>query len=76
MSVLDAFGKPGSNLKNGQIKWLGSYEECLATEAKDYYVTAEGLKSTPALFAGRYCAITIPLEQGELVRKLFTCHKT
>ena len=68
--MLDAFGKPGSNLKNYQIKWLGAYEECLATEAKDYYYTKDGLQSTLAKFSGRYCAVSIPLEQGSLVKIL------
>ena len=71
--MLDAFGKPGSNLKNYQIKWLGAYEECLATEAKDYYYTKDGLQSTLAKFSGRYCAVSIPLEQGSLV-KIFNPH--
>ena len=63
-AVLDAFGKPGSSLKNYQLKWLGDYDECLATEAKESYNTSNGWKTSPAKFLGRYCAVSIPLQQG------------
>ena len=50
LSVLDAVGKPGSNLLNGQVNWVGSYEECLSAQAQ---VNRSGEIIHP--FEGQYC---------------------
>ena len=68
--MLDAFGKPNTGLKSYQFKWLGDYDECLATDAADYHLTKDGWKPGPTKFSGRYCAVNIPLEKGDLVNIL------
>ena len=65
--VLDAFGKPGSDLKNYQLKWLGSYEECIAVKAGEYHLTANGPELAEEYFSGKYCTVSILLEKGPLV---------
>ena len=34
--VLDADGKPGSGVYEGNLLWLGSYQECQATSDSHY----------------------------------------
>ena len=65
--MIDAFGKPGTNLKNYQLKWLGSYDECVVIKAQDYYPTPHGWEAAPAAFEGKYCLVSVKLEQGQLV---------
>ena len=69
--MIDAFGKPGSDLKNYQLKWIGAYEECLAIEPRDYQPTPDGYKPMAQYFSGKYCKATIKLEQRELVSGVF-----
>lgn len=64
--MLDAFGKPGSDLKNYQLKWLGSYEECIAVKAGEYHLTAKGPELAEEYFSGKYCTVSILLEKGPL----------
>ena len=42
-------GKPGSKLKDFQIRWLGSYDECIE-------VKVEEAKSR---FSGKYCTLSV-----------------
>ena len=35
LSVVDSMGKPGSGILDGNVEWLGSFEQCkAATEVK------------------------------------------
>ena len=56
--VLDAMGKPPSQLLNYHLHWLGSYEECVAIEAT---VNVSGQLNHP--YKGRYCSATFPFSQ-------------
>ena len=56
--VLDAMGKPPSQLLNYHLHWLGSYEECVAIEAT---VNVSGQLNHP--YKGRYCTATFPFSQ-------------
>ncbi len=53
--MLDAVGKPGVGLLNGNINWVGGYKECKQTIGP---VNAEG----KPLFTGKYCrsSLSIP----------------
>ena len=58
--VVDAMGKPPSELLNYQLIWLGSYDECIAIRAQ---VNNTGGQLTNP-FKGRYCAAAFPLGPG------------
>ena len=64
VEVLDAMGKPPSGLLNGAVKWLGSYDECLAVEAT---VNISGEITLP--FKGQYCSATFTAGNGKPVSK-------
>ena len=49
-------GKPPSGLLNGDLKWLGSYDECFAVEAS---VNVSGEMTTP--YKGQYCSATFKM---------------
>ena len=61
--VLDAMGKPSSGLMDGSLKWLGSYDECFAVEAK---INVSGEVTSP--FTGRYCSADFSLGQLQKVQ--------
>jgi hypothetical protein len=48
---LDAFGKPESGIFDGNLFWLGDYNECTST-----------IEKTVA-FKGKYCKISNPTSQ-------------
>ena len=58
-------GKPHSELLNGHVNWLGSYDECIAIVAKDY---KSGKMTSP--FIGQYCTAKFPL--GRAVQAVHT----
>ena len=61
LSVLDAFGKPGSELLDMKTKWLGSYDECTAVTATTY--SNDVLRSDPDdHFRGKYCRVKVELQ--------------
>ena len=51
ISVIDATGKPGSGIMEGNFMWLGSFTECMDTVATQ----KQPDKSTKYLFKGQYC---------------------
>ena len=55
-------GKPPSGVLNGDVKWLGSYDECLAVEAS---VNISGEMTTP--YKGQYCSATFTVGNGRPV---------
>ena len=69
--MLDAFGKPGSDLLNFQTKWIGSFDECVALQSKNNYQAINGWSAVPDEFSAKYCTISFGLEQGALVRILY-----
>ena len=64
--VLDALAKPGSNLMNGNMKLLGSYDECVALKAIDYKNTSKGMQPGEQYFSGKYCKANIPISFGQM----------
>ena len=54
VAVIDAVGKPGSNLLNAQLTWVGSYEECLSVQAQ---VNRSGEIIYP--YKGQYCIASL-----------------
>ena len=59
-SVIDAAGKPPADLLDGDINWLGDYEECLAIHSNLTFNSSVTLNPVPA-FNGEYCLVGIPL---------------
>ncbi|GFR30456.1 nose resistant to fluoxetine protein 6 [Trichonephila clavata] len=55
MKMLDSYGKPGSGILSGNIKWLGDYDECVGV-----YVPPQE-NSSLGDFQGRYCGIDFSL---------------
>ena len=60
LQVVDAMGKPPSELLDYQLTWLGSYDECVAIHAQ--VNNTYGQLTSP--FKGRYCAAAFPLGPG------------
>ena len=46
MPALDAFGKPGAGLFEGNSVWLGNYDECTALEGSKYCLADMVINST------------------------------
>ena len=55
-------GKPASGFMDGNLKWLGSYDECFAVEAT---VNNSGVITAP--FTGRYCLTSFSVGKQEEV---------
>ena len=60
ISVIDATGKPPADLLDGDIIWLGDYEECLAIHSNLTFNSSVTSNPVPA-FNGEYCLVGIPL---------------
>lgn len=54
LELLDAFGKPPSGILQGNLKWTGSFDECLSLK---------GLGRGPKTFDGKYCTAKVPLDE-------------
>ncbi|XP_045194786.2 uncharacterized protein LOC123550421 [Mercenaria mercenaria] len=52
LQMVDAMGKPESGLLEGNLKWLGDYQECVNIKA-----VTDGVER----FTGKYCKTGIPL---------------
>ncbi|GFU10745.1 nose resistant to fluoxetine protein 6 [Trichonephila clavipes] len=52
--MLDSFGKPESGILQGNLKWLGNYDQCLKVYAPPDNKTEAGD------FHGKYCLLHIP----------------
>ncbi|XP_067661103.1 nose resistant to fluoxetine protein 6-like [Haliotis asinina] len=58
LQMLDAFGKPGSGILKGELKWLGSFDECIGVITN----------RTEVDFGATYCrALLQPPNQTSLV---------
>ncbi|KAK3580062.1 hypothetical protein CHS0354_001014 [Potamilus streckersoni] len=56
MQMIDALGKPGSAFLDGNVQWLGSYDQCVGVEAKLVIDESKVNSATPVhVFKGRYC---------------------
>ena len=53
-SVIDAMGKPSSNLLGMHLKWVGSYDECMKVIAT---VNISGEITSP--YKGKYCGASL-----------------
>ena len=60
-SVIDAAGKPPSNILGGGRMWLGDFDECLAVQA------VAAVNNITYRFVGQYCTVYIPV-QGEIAK--------
>ncbi|KAL5006773.1 hypothetical protein ScPMuIL_015579 [Solemya velum] len=60
LRMLDASGKPPSNVLKGNSRWLGSYDECKNVTAVEYPIHGNRTVHTNA-FGGQYCTITVKL---------------
>ncbi|KAL5012556.1 hypothetical protein ScPMuIL_011107 [Solemya velum] len=55
LRMVDAMGKPSSGIFDGNVQWLGEYDECLRVKSEQQ----EDI--TPAtVFHGKYCKIWVP----------------
>ncbi|GFY77750.1 nose resistant to fluoxetine protein 6 [Trichonephila inaurata madagascariensis] len=54
--MLDSYGKPESGILNGNLKWLGEYEECINIFVPHKPNTNKGG------FRGKYCILEIPVK--------------
>ena len=55
-------GKPGSGVLDGNLKWLGSYDECFAVDAT---VNRSGIITSP--FSGQYCSASFKVDLQQKV---------
>ncbi|OWF53651.1 nose resistant to fluoxetine protein 6-like [Mizuhopecten yessoensis] len=57
LKMIDASGKPPSDIVNGNQGWFGSYDECLSVKSDKYEYG-----QTPPHFNGKYCIVNLPLD--------------
>ena len=69
VSVVDAIGKPPSGLLDGNFKWLGNFDECIAIKAM---VNNSGAISFP--YEGRYCLSSFKIKQLPPVVRTYSTH--
>ena len=55
--VLDSSGKPGSAILKKQLKWLGSYDECVDT--KGQYSLKNASSDGRTELTGKYCKVSL-----------------
>ena len=66
--VLDSFGKPHSGMtKEGQIKWFGSYEECVETPTFNGSVRAPLGIVLSATYQPQYCQMLIKIPSTSFI---------
>ncbi|XP_060069287.1 nose resistant to fluoxetine protein 6-like [Ylistrum balloti] len=56
LKMIDAGGKPPSDILNGNQGWFGSYDECLSVTSDKFEY---GQK--PPHFNGKYCIVSVPV---------------
>ncbi|KAK3607215.1 hypothetical protein CHS0354_031713 [Potamilus streckersoni] len=62
ITVIDAAGKLGSGILDGNLNWPGSYDECINTQAVVY-----ANKSWPSYpFSGKYCMVGIQIRSPNI----------
>lgn len=65
-AVVDAAGKPSSDLLDFNLRWIGNYEECTAIEAVVYEDTIN--KTGPSNpFDGKYCLTYFPIGNEQVL---------
>lgn len=63
--VIDAMGKPGSDLMDFHFIWVGNWEECRAVQATVYEDPVN--KTGPSHpFKGKSCTASLPLGSTEV----------
>lgn len=61
LRMLDSMGKPGSGLLDGQVHWVGNWEECLEVQASFFVDNSTGIIHP---YKGKYCRGYIPVQQA------------
>ncbi|XP_076090041.1 nose resistant to fluoxetine protein 6-like [Mytilus galloprovincialis] len=66
LSIIDAAGKPSSNILGGSTKWLGAYDECLAV------TTAQPVNGITYNFKGQYCTASLSItgDMAKYIRRI------
>jgi len=52
LAMIDSIGKPESGVLQGNLKWLGAYDQCRSVKATEMNTTTN---MTESLFDGKYC---------------------
>ncbi|XP_055947832.1 nose resistant to fluoxetine protein 6-like [Argiope bruennichi] len=60
LKMLDSYGKPESGILAGNIKWLGTYDECVGIQSVPQKNASVGN------FRGKYCTLQVPLNLGNV----------
>lgn len=70
--MIDSFGKPGAGVLDGNIKWLGSFDECLNI---DPVVYGNPLKKTDPTtpFGTQWCDAKMPFPTDLLPVPISVC---
>ncbi|VDI21430.1 Hypothetical predicted protein [Mytilus galloprovincialis] len=66
LAIIDAAGKPSSNILGGSTKWLGAYDECLAV------TTAQPVNGITYNFKGQYCTASLSItgDMAKYIRRI------
>ncbi|GFR32373.1 nose resistant to fluoxetine protein 6 [Trichonephila clavata] len=64
--MLDSFGKLESGILQGNLKWLGNYDQCLKVYAPPDEKTGAGD------FHGKYCLLQIPIKDANRTLEIST----
>ncbi|XP_053380930.1 nose resistant to fluoxetine protein 6-like isoform X2 [Mercenaria mercenaria] len=62
--MFDSMGKPGSDLLDGNIRWIGNWEECRGVVATEYY---DNYTTVLHPYKGKYCTGYIPIQPPQQV---------
>ena len=65
-SVIDAFGKPTSDLFDLKFRWLGSFDECITAHSHVSFLESKGFSTENITggqgdVVGQYCTTTLPV---------------
>jgi len=68
ISVIDAWGKPGSGISTGNLAWLGDFDECqnIVSYYNSSYTSGSSFSLMPESFEGQYCSIGTSLNSAGL----------
>ena len=56
---IDALGKPGAGITDGNVQWLGSYDQCRGI--KKTYIKNETKLEHPVHVDGKYCLVELEM---------------
>lgn len=57
--MFDAWGKPGSGIQRGELRWLGSFDECRSISSGPASNATQSTGSSSHGYDAQYCSVGI-----------------